>query len=258
MNEALFLHGAGAWGGQWAIWQRVFEAEGWRTSAPDRQPPAAGLAAARFEDHVAQSVEAFDGLARHPENDAGIGDAVGVATHAPVLIGASLGGLLALAVAARRAFGPPGAAPRALVLVNPVPPAPWAAELPPVAIEGDVVPWHSQGRYASTMRSLPNASFTDRQYAFRRWRDESAALLREVYAGVHLPAPSMPVLVIASDSDMDIPPDRSTAFAQGIGASLVRVPGGHVDPVMGASAADSARSALQWIAAAAPTRLAGP
>ena len=235
---ALFLHGAGAWGGQWAIWRRVFEAEGWRTSAPDREPAAKGLAATRFNDHLAQSIEAFEALG-------------GDDARPPVLIGASLGGLLAFAVAAQRRSAHASIAPAALVLVNPLPPAPWAARLPALRSEGDadVVPWHSQGRFASTLRALPDASFSDRLQAFRHWRDESAALLQEAHAGLVLEATSAPVLVIAGEADTDVPPGVSAAFAQGIDASFLSVPGGHIDPVMGGSAATAARLALTWLRA---------
>ena len=155
--RALFLHGAGAWGGQWAIWRRVFEAEGWRVDTPDFAPVPGGLAATRFEDYMAQ--------------------AAGWLEEAPValLVGASLGGLVATSAAARVA---PSARSRALVLVNPLPPAPWATGLPPLDASGDVVPWRSQGRFASTRRALPEAAFTDQRLAFAHWRDESAAVLR--------------------------------------------------------------------------------
>lgn len=219
--RALFLHGAGAWGGQWAIWRRVFAAAGWRATAPDLQPAAAGLAATRLDDYVAQAVEAFG-------------------TPPPVVVGASLGGLIALAAAAR-------VPPRALVLVNPLPPAPFAARLPGDDPPGDGVPWASQGRFDSTCRALPGSSFADRLHAFRHWRDESAAVLRDARAGVVLPPPCVPVLVIASDDDASVPPALSVEVAGALGAGVVRVPGGHVDPVMGTSAAAAAALALGWL-----------
>lgn len=234
-RSALFLHGAGAWGGQWTIWRRVFEAAGWAVETPDLQPVPAGIAATRLEDYVAQALLAFERLR---DEDA--------AAVAPVLIGASLGGLLALAAAARLADGA-RVEPRALVLVNPLPPAPWSNALPAEAIEGEVVPWHAQGRFESTARALPKASFADRELAFRHWRDESAAVLREARAGVALATPSMATLVIASAADAEIPPASSAALAEGLGASLLRVPGSHVDPVMGASAALAAGAALAWL-----------
>jgi pimeloyl-ACP methyl ester carboxylesterase len=222
--RALFIHGAGAWGGQWAIWRRVFEAEGWAVDAPDLRPGPAGLAGTRLDDYVAQAVAALD------------------AAPVDALVGASLGGLVALAAAARAATPP-----RAVVLVNPLPPAPFASHLPPFAADGDRVAWQTEGRFESTARALPSASFADRERAFRHWRDESAAVLREAHAGLRLPTPSMPALVIASEADLDVPPALSAALSEALGASLVRLPGGHVDPVMGASAASAAVAALGWL-----------
>ena len=227
--RALFLHGAGAWGGQWAIWRRMFEAEGWQVDAPDFEPAAGGLAATRLDDYVAQAVDAVE------------------AAPVDALVGASLGGLVAVAAMARVATV---SRPRALVLVNPLPPSPWAAAVPSVDAFGDVVPWRSQGRFASTQRALPEAGFAEQQQAFRHWRDESAAVLREAHAGLLLPDAGVPTLVIASDTDDDVPPASSAAYANAIGASLCRLPGGHVAPVMGASAARSAEAALAWLAPA--------
>lgn len=233
MSHAVFLHGAGAWGGQWAIWQRVFEAAGWTTAAPDRAPAEEGVAATRLADHrlqVLQSLEAIEGRS--------------------VLIGASLGGLLALLVNEAASGASQCRAPKALVLVNPLPPAPWARQCPIGRRAGDVLPWHSEGRFSSSQRALPSSSFADQHWAFRHWRDDSAMLLREAAAGVLCARPRCPVLVIASEGDTDVPASVSAAFAAGIGASLLRVAGGHLEPVMGASASSVAASSLSWLNAA--------
>ena len=250
VRHALFLHGAGAWGGQWAIWRRVFEAEGWTVATPDLQPAAGGIAATTLDDYRAQVREI---AAMQPEGF--------------LLVGASLGGLLAMGLVDEAAQGR-APMPGALMLLNPLPPAPFADELPLDAATSDAVDeagsaavapiraWHSQGRFDSTRRALTGASFADQQLAFRHWRDESGAALREARDGLALPnlaraLTKLPTLVIASDGDTEVPPPLSTRFAEAVGASLLRVPGGHVDPVMGASAAASARSALTWWATAA-------
>ena len=224
--RALFFHGAGAWGGQWAIWRRIFEAEGWQVETPDFQSVAGGLAATQLDDYLAQAAAMIE------------------ASSLAALVGASLGGLLAVAAGPRIA---PLAGPDRLVLVNPLPPAPWAADLPAFDAMGDVVPWHSAGRFPSTRRALPDAGFSDQQFAFRHWRDESAAVLRRAYAGMSLPRPVVPTLIITSERDETIPPRVSAAYAEGIGASLCPVTGGHLAPVMGPSAVAAARAALAWL-----------
>ena len=75
-----------------------------RSSAPDLVPAASGLASTRFEDYRSQVIA----WSRDPQ-ERGSG-------CPRVLVGASLGGLLALSVAAEIEAA-------ALVLVNPMPPA---------------------------------------------------------------------------------------------------------------------------------------
>lgn len=193
-------------------------------------PCADGLAATRLSDHLQQSVEAAKAFAERP-----------------VLIGASLGGLLALLVADASSGGQSAAGPSALVLINPVPPAPWAAQCPVRVRPEGVLPWRTQGRFKSSQRALPASCFADQQFAFQHWRDESAALLRDAQGGVHCASPACPMLVIASDEDAEVPPAISAAFAAAHGASFLRVRGGHLDPVMGGSAARAAVSALAWL-----------
>ena len=90
---AVCVHGAGGGGWEWTIWARVLAARGWRVVAPDLLPAADGLAATALADYRAQ-VLAW----------------CAQASPSPLLVGASLGGLLALSIAAQ-------ANARALVLV---------------------------------------------------------------------------------------------------------------------------------------------
>ena len=147
-------------------------------SAIDLEPAAAGLVATTFDDYRAQVRAALEAMPR-PR----------------VLIGASLGGLLAAACA--------GSAD-ALVLVNPLPPAPWSAQLPQREWP-DVVPWRRDARLASTRRALADADDATALFAFRRWRDESGAVLRQAQSGIEVAAPECPVLCIASARDEDVP-----------------------------------------------------
>src|SRR6478609_7416496 len=82
------VHGAGGGGWEWAIWARVFAHRGF-----------AGIEKTSFADYRDQVLEWCRG-----------------AGEGAVLVGASLGGLLALAVAH-------AVRPAALILVNPLPPA---------------------------------------------------------------------------------------------------------------------------------------
>lgn len=228
--RALCVHGAGAGGWEWQAWRRVFEAHGIDVSTPDLVAAEAGLAATRVADYRNQ-------VAAHAR--------ASVASSAPLaLIGASLGGLLALSVAAEV-----GAA--ALVLVNALPPAGIVAM--PVVAHTAIVPWGSRRSLASTRRALPDADDATALHAFRRWRDESGTVLDEARAGIAVDRPSCPVLVLSSEHDDEVPPLASRALAVRLGADFESLRGAsHVGPLLGVGAAATAARVVAWLRALAP------
>lgn len=221
---AVFVHGAGGGGWEWTIWRRVFIAHGWDAVAPDLFPAPAGLAATRIEDYVAQ-VHAWCA-----QRDAPF-----------VLIGASLGGLLALITAA-------STAPAALVLVNPLPPdgidpRPTRADYP------EIMPWGRNRSLAGTRRALPDGDDATRLFAFRRWRDESGQVLRVAHAGVAAEAPQCPVLVIAGERDEDCPAPASAALGGLLRADYRLLRGvSHLGPLLGRDAGTIADDTWTWCA----------
>lgn len=218
------VHGAGAGGWEWSLWARVLVARGCAVLAPDLRPAAAGLAATRLEDYVAQVVAW----------------GLGVATPV-VLAGASLGGLLALAAAVE-------VRPAALVLVNPLPPRGFAP--PPAASHPAIVPWGRARSFASTQRALPDADPATWLHAFRRWRDESGAVLDAARGGINVAPPSCASLVIASERDTDVPLAHSRALAGWLAADFEALPGAsHVAPLLGRIAPEVAARVADWLAA---------
>jgi esterase/lipase len=220
-RAAVFVHGAGGGGWEWGIWARCFTAAGFGVVAPDLRASDAGLARTSLHDYSAQ-VAGWLGSARE-------GGALEI-----VLVGASLGGLLALANAASA---------QALVLVNPMPPA----GLPSGGIIPDVVAWGRDASLAGTRRALPDADELAALHAFRRWRDESGLALRQARAGWSLPAPACPVLVMGSSRDTEVPVATSRVLAVSLGAAWMELPGSHVGPLLGRQAAEAARLAVEWL-----------
>ncbi|WP_188310288.1 alpha/beta fold hydrolase [Arenimonas fontis] len=215
----MLVHGAGGGGWEWTVWGRVLAAAGMEVLAPDLQPRADGLVATALDDYAAQ-VDRWLRAAPRPR----------------LLAGASLGGLLALMRAALA---------DALVLVNPIPP-----EGLPGAVAGERsgrVPWGRTASPAGTRRALPDADAATCAWAWRRWRDESARVLAEARAGRDCEVPVCPVLVIASAQDPDVPTAVSVALAGRLGASVLRVPGSHVGPLLGRGAAGIAAQAVEWM-----------
>ncbi|HEY5803012.1 MAG TPA: alpha/beta fold hydrolase [Lysobacter sp.] len=222
IRHAVLVHGAGGGGWEWDIWRGVLEAHGIACACIDLEPALAGLAATGFNDYRNQVMAAMDALPR---------------TRA--LVGASLGGLLAAACV--------GSAD-ALVLVNPLPPAPWSGVIAPRQWP-DVVPWRRDARLASTRRSLSDADDATALFAFRRWRDESGAVLRQAQSGVEVARPDCPVLCIASERDDEVPATATVELAAAWNASLVHLPGAsHVGPLLGRNAADVAAQVVAWFA----------
>jgi pimeloyl-ACP methyl ester carboxylesterase len=226
-RQVVCVHGAGGGGWEWAIWARVLGARGFGVFAPDLLPAARGLATTRFEDYRAQVLEWCRGM-----------------SEAPVLVGASLGGLLALTVVR-------DVSASALVLVNPLQPSGLVDSLP----SPTVVPWRSRRTLASTRRAMPDADDAARIHAFRRWRDESGAVLDEARAGVAIEAPGCPVLVFASEHDTDVPAESSCLLAATLEADFDQVAGAsHVGPLLGRSAARTAERVADWLAHRAMAR----
>lgn len=220
-RAALLVHGAGGGGWEWRLWRGVFAAAGYRVEAPDLVPARAGLPATRFGAYQAQ-----------------VGAALAVLPRPRVLVGASLGGLLALGVAADA---------DAVVLVNPLPPAPWHADMPPRDWP-DVVHWRRDARLAGTRRALPDTDEATALFAFRHWRDESGAVLREAQRGVAVARPACPVLCMVSDQDDDVPPAITRAMAEAWRADVLQtLSASHVGPLLGRDATGVAAQAVEWV-----------
>ena len=226
VRAALLVHGAGGGGWDWNVWRGVFEAARLRVEAPDLEPVHGGLAATRLEDYQVQVCAALAGLPR-PR----------------ALVGASLGGLLALGAAADA---------DAVVLVNPLPPAPWHAGLP-ARDWPHVVPWRRDARLAGTRRALPGTDEATALFAFRHWRDESGAVLRAAQGGVARARPACPTLCVVSRHDEDVPPETARAMADAWGAeTLQTLSDSHVGPLLGREAAGIAAQAVEWLNRASP------
>jgi len=222
-RRAVLVHGAGGGGWEWNVWRRVFAAHGFDVDALDLQPAGTGLESTGFDDYAAQVRYALEASPRPC-----------------ALVGASLGGLLAMACAD---------AADALVLVNPLPPAPWAERLPSRQWP-DTVHWRRDARLASTRRALPDSDDATTLFAFRHWRDESGVVLGQAHAGLLLDAPACPTLCIASSQDEDVPPAVTAELARAWDADLLRVASpGHVGPLLGRDAATVAAQAVVWLLA---------
>jgi pimeloyl-ACP methyl ester carboxylesterase len=224
---AVMIHGAGGGGWEWDAWRPVFERAGYRVVAPDLEPTAQGLGATRLEDYETQVVN----WSKHDGHF--------------ILIGASMGGALAMRVANRLH-------PDALVLVNAVPPAGLSGEVHPA-----VVKW-AGGPLKDTVDSMPDSDEATIQKAWKRWRDESGAVMDTLAKGYSVQKPTCPVLVILSQGDTDVPPDATRKLAREFGADLIEYAGAsHVGPLLGVRAAEVAKTVTDWLSARLAVRSHG-
>jgi pimeloyl-ACP methyl ester carboxylesterase len=230
LPPVVLVHGAGGGGWEWLIWTRVFAARGWRVCAADLLPSPAGLAATSLADYRDQ---VLGWCRRASARD----------LRPPVLIGASLGGLLALAVAAETDAS-------ALVLVNPMPPEGLADHDHPESYP-PVIPWARERSLAGTCRAMPDADDAARLFAYRRWRDESGLVLEQASRGIGIKLPGCPIRVFASELDQDVPAEVSRQLANRLGADYsCLAQSSHVGPLLGRRAAIVAEQAATWLSEA--------
>lgn len=225
--RALCIHGAGAGGWEWAVWRRVLAARGIDVLAPNLVPASEGLVATRFTDYRQQLIEAAHAAASESETPL-------------ILIGASLGGLLALSTAHELQAA-------ALIVINPMPPS-GVISSPLGKPYPAIVPWGSERSIDGTHRSLPDADDATCLHVFRLWRDESGLALEQARLGVSIEWPRCPVLVMASELDDDVPLVVSRALATRCGADFERLPGAsHAGPLLGTRASQFAERAVAWL-----------
>ena len=159
----------------------------------------------------------------------------------PALVGASLGGLLCALTAVRVEVG-------ALILVNPMPPAPFHQQFEDAAPFPPVVPWGRTASVEATRASMPDADDATVVFATRHWRDESGQVLNTARAGIGIERPECPTLIIAGTEDVDVPLQISKNLAGRWSTDIIVGRGvSHVGPLLGASAPQFAHLASAWL-----------
>ena len=226
-DVVVMIHGAGGGGWEYDRWRPVFERAGWRVVARDLVPAKAGLAATRFEDYLRQV------LSWVPKRHGRL-----------VIVGASMGGVLALKAAETLH-------PDAVVLVDSVPPAGvggWRKGKPYPAI----IRWKN-GPLKDTRDAMPDSDEATILWAWPRWRDESGEVLNQIAKGIPARPPACPTLVVLGEDDTDVPYATGLAIAEWAGADIQAYAStSHVGPLMGRRAAEIADAARRWIDARTP------
>jgi esterase/lipase len=217
----LFLHGAGGGGWEWNVWGRVFKAHGFHVHAPDLIPSPSGLSETSLEDYSRQVQKHLHAMPNSAPK---------------IMVGASLGGLLALMNAE---------CTDALLLVNPMPAAPLHARMPIREKYPCIIPWQANASLQGTRHALSDCDELTCVYAFRHWRDESGMVMNTAMSGVNVDMPSCAVFVMASENDQEVPFSLSKTWAENMNASFINLPNtSHVGPLLGRNAAQFALQAV--------------
>lgn len=218
---AVLVHGAGGGGWEYRTWEPVLRRLGYVVVAKDLKPAQGGLAKTTFSDYVLQ-VQGWIPRSR----------------GRTLLVGASLGGGIVLEVAKRvRVDG--------VVLVNSVLPTGIAdpdssKEIP------DVVKW-ANGPYQETVDAMPDSDESTRRFAWKRWRDESGAVMRAVRGGRSYERPRCNLLFVISRKDADVPSSLSEKWAAQWGAdAMVYADMSHVGPLLGRRSAEVSEMVGRW------------
>ena len=217
----VMIHGAGGGGWEYDLWKPVFEKAGYRVVARDLLPAVGGLTATRFEDYLRQ-VQMWRPV-----------------SGKVILVGASMGGLLAMKSAELES-------PIAMVLVNSTTPA-GVGPLRKGALAPPVIRW-ANGPLRDTEISMPDSDRKTILWAWKKWRDESGAVLNEIRKGIPVRKPSCRTLVVIGEKDTDILPSTSRRLAKWAGAEVLTYPGmSHVGPLMGTRARKVAGDTVAWL-----------
>lgn len=227
MKTIVLVHGAGGGGWEWDYWKPVFTKVGWQFIARDLIPVKSGLPETKVEDYAGQVTSWIPADARPI-----------------VLVGASMGGVLALMAAER--LTAKKRPPSAVILVNSVPPR--SVERPATAkTYPEIVKW-ANGPRKETADAMPDSDEKTIDFAWKRWRDESGKVMNALRVGVDVPPPKAPTLVVIGQKDTDIAPATSRAVAAHLNADIMEYAGmSHVGPLLGRRAGEVARAVQLWL-----------
>lgn len=221
LGVVIMVHGAGGGGWEYDLWKPVFAKAGARVIARDLVPSKGGLEKTHFEDYV-QQVRSWI-----PQGTK------------PVLIGASMGGILALKVAEL-------VHPAAVVLVNSAPPA-GVGPVPPAPKHPAVVRW-ANGPLKDTRDAMPDSDEKTILWAWPRWRDESGTVMNTIGKRVVAQKPKCPVLSVLGTNDTDVKFKTGLALAEWASADVHIYAGmSHVGPLMSKRSGEVAESIIRWL-----------
>lgn len=223
MTIIVCIHGAGGGSWEYDLWRPVFETAGYCLVARDLQPAAAGLASTTVDDYLAQ-IDLWT-----PKQEPF------------VLVGASMGGLLALKISEK-------ISPSAVVLASAIPPAGLVSDRCRKPYQ-PIIEW-ANGPLEETQTALFDSDVATIQWAWQRWRNESGIVLQQLNEQITIQRPTCPTLVILGEKDQDIPYQQGLMLAQWANADVhLYSKMSHVGPLLSRRATEVAQAVVLWFQA---------
>ena len=239
--DVFLIHGAGGASWEWDIWTAVYAIE-YRIKYLDLRPidlmPSSdgGLENTSFDDYVDQVIKKID------------------FNRDFILVGASMGGIIALKVAEILN-------PIALVLVSSSLPGDLLCEKKSAPLFPSIIRWAStttveveDQQLSDTVNALPDSTGDMHLFAWKRWRDESGRVMNQICSGkgisidYSLLAADCPRLVVIPEEDDTVPAVAQQLLATMLGADTLRYAlMSHVGPLLSVRAAEVAVNVFDWI-----------
>jgi hypothetical protein len=97
---------------------------------------------------------------------------------------------------------------------------------------------------------MPDSDEKTILWAWKKWRDESGAVMTALSAGPKVSPFKAPVLVVIGQNDTDIPPAKSRRLATRYQADILEYQSmSHVGPLLSTRAEEVAGSVVAWLKA---------
>ncbi|MDH5216284.1 MAG: alpha/beta hydrolase [Gammaproteobacteria bacterium] len=218
-NHVLFVHDAGGGSWEWCVWNEIFEQYNFHNHAINLQPSALGLQNTTSEDYIQQLIAYSTNLG----------------LSSPILVGAGMGGMLALRVYEQLK-------PSAMILVNPL--GSEALGRPLEEIDFNSIIFNNHQYWTENDLNVP---MDDKEkHTGRESRQESGPALQNLLEKTPIPDIDCPCLLLIGEHRQVIPPETGNELAARLNAEVISFEGSnHIGALLGIEAKAIARQVCQ-------------
>lgn len=218
-NHVLFVHDAGGGSWEWCVWSEVFEQYDFKNHSINLQPSELGLKNTSSEDYIQQLIDYSTNL--------------GLTN--PILIGAGMGGMLALRVYEQLK-------PSAMILINPLGSEALGRPLEETDFNSIIFNYHQY----SADNDLNIEGNGKEKHPGMESRQESGPALQNLMEKTAIPDIDCPCLLLLGEHRQVIPPETGNELAARLDAEVISFEGSnHIGALLGIEAKAIARQVCQ-------------